>query len=57
MDPEINTDLTEAQHGQVQQLVAEYKDVFSGEPGRTYLASHRIATVEAKPVSHQPHAG
>ena len=54
VDPEINTDLTEAQRGQVQQLVAEYKDVFSGEPGSTHLASHRIATGEAKPVSHQP---
>ena len=28
--------------------------MFSGRPGSTHLASHFIATGEAKPVSHQP---
>ena len=48
VDPEINTDLTEAQCGQVQQLVAEYKDVCSVVSQKPHASLH-TASPQGRP--------
>ena len=48
--PIVNRRLTEQQSQDVQQIIAEFADVFSTNPGATRLAEHRIETGSAKPV-------
>ena len=54
-DVTINEDLTPAQHAQINQILTEYKDVFTDLPGRTTLASHDIKLKEDEPPRGKPY--
>ena len=53
--PTVNEHLMTDQHGDVNQLLEEYSDVFSIKPGSTTLAEHRIETGSAKPARQHPY--
>ena len=55
LPPMVNKRLTEQQSQDVQQIIAEFADVFSTKPGATRLAEHRIETGAAKPVRQAPY--
>ena len=54
MKPQINTQLTSEQRGQIERLCTEFADVFDPAPGCTNCVEHSIPTGNAKPIYHQP---
>ena len=54
-DVTINKDLTPAQHAKINQILTEYKDVFTDIPGQTTLASHDIKLKEDEPLRGKPY--
>ena len=53
-----DTTLTEAQQAQLQDLVAEYRDIFALSPeelGHTGLVRHRIETGDNQPIRQRPY--
>ena len=53
--PHINPSLTAQQQQEVQELLAEFADTFSNEPGLTGAGLHRIRTGDNQPVYQQPY--
>ena len=53
--PHINPSLTAQQQQEVQELLAEFADTFSNEPGLTGAGLHHIRTGDNQPVYQQPY--
>ena len=54
-DVKISEDLTESQRQEMLDLVEEFQDVFSSNPGTTDLAEHRIELTTDSPVRLKPY--
>ena len=53
--PVIGEQLEKNQHTQLQELLTEFKDVLSNQPGRTNVTEHTIETGDAHPIRLQPY--
>ena len=53
--PTIGDQLAETQRAQLRNLLDNFRDVLSNEPGRTTIAEHSIETGNANPVRLQPY--
>ena len=52
---EINPELSTHQIVELQDLICEYKDIFSDKPGRTSLVKHVIKVTDHTPIRERPY--
>ena len=53
--PVIDEQLEKNQHTQLQELLTEFKDILSNQPGKTNVTEHTIETGDAHPIRLQPY--
>ena len=54
-DSKVGDRLSEAQRGQLEELLTEYGDVMSNNPGRTAVVEHQVTTTDMRPVRLSPY--
>ncbi|KAL5489210.1 hypothetical protein EMCRGX_G018277 [Ephydatia muelleri] len=54
-DSKVGDRLSEAQRGQLEELLTEYGDVMSNNPGRTAVVEHQVTTTDTRPVRLSPY--
>ena len=51
----IDSDITSVQQNQLNQLLAEYEDLFADKPGRTNVIQHEIHLEKERPITLHPY--
>ncbi|KAL5516790.1 hypothetical protein EMCRGX_G002203 [Ephydatia muelleri] len=54
-DSKVRDQLSEAQRGQLEELLTEFGDVISNNPGRTAVVEHQVTTTGTRPVRLSPY--
>ncbi|KAL5516317.1 hypothetical protein EMCRGX_G001610 [Ephydatia muelleri] len=54
-DSKVGDRLSEAQRGQLEELLTEFGDVMSNNPGRTTVVEHQVTTTGTRPVRLSPY--